>query len=343
MKCDFIDRLLELGAVEFKRAISKKENADHISTCKVCAKAVKVRSDIDDALTGLSPDKSAIGRIKAGLKAELAKSPKPLRPEKSSFISPSGIMAIVLAVLAVAGSIVALFLHNSRDEGTVIRKHEIPAHDLASATNIVGRNMFSPNRLVKLQKNETSVLELSGGRQVTLSGAGSLQVSDSGDIRMHDGKLRMAFSHSALGYKILLPTVILAIRGTTIEIEFLGETQIVKVIEGTIEWMVSASQERGELHTGEGVQVKDNRVEALDNLQTLTKTANGIIPEKEQPVASGLPGAHRTAEVVPEIRGAPAGSGTSLIGDGVIASSASGATKTEILDNHKLGRLDDGF
>ncbi|MFZ2956541.1 MAG: hypothetical protein WA705_06600 [Candidatus Ozemobacteraceae bacterium] len=346
MKCDFLDRFYELPATEFRAAVSKKEHADHISACKVCAKAVKTRFGVDEALTGLSPDTPAIGRMLTALTIELSKSPRPLKPEKFSFLSPQFISIIIFSVLAITGIVVGILVFDSNNEAQVSRNQEQPGNQPQSMPVIAGRILASPNLLMKVRKDENSVLDLTNGREVAISGAGSLHVSDSGDIIMHDGKLRMAFSHSPRGYKIVLPTVFLMIRGTTIETEISGECQIVRVIEGNIDWTVSSSKEHGELRSGEGIQVKGVRVDPLEPMKKNVEPTNMNFPEMKKGIESNVsgtvvvPGVGRVSPAKPKEVAASATSSTVL---GTAMFSASGTADPGVSDNHTVGGLDDGF
>jgi len=112
--------------------------------------------------------------------------------------------------------------------------------------------VFAGDRVL-LVKNEVCNFSYPDGRKVKFAGEGEY-IPGVNEIKIIRGGMTLSFSTSTKGYKILLPTATLGIRGTIISLLVNKGCDEVWVEEGKIEWRDKNSGANGFLKTGEGLK-----------------------------------------------------------------------------------------
>ncbi|MBF0409814.1 MAG: hypothetical protein HQM10_20905 [Candidatus Riflebacteria bacterium] len=273
MNCNEYLQWLDEGGTGECGPQKKSEYLNHAAGCPSCAKALKAHEKITNGIRAFVPGENTLKKFNKNLNQRIS-------AEKSSIqkIPESGNKLVIIIALALSLAVAAALFNYSQSVTTpqqtitspvkVIEKIHVASIRGIATITCDGKHIAASNDSADFNLLEKYRVVLSSGKEVTINYQDGrwAKIKGDGEFFVMEGALnigsnslqRIAFSKTQPGskkHRVILPTAILGVVGTTIVVQAKDEQCSVFVEEGKITWQAKSGNASGTLSAGESTKI----------------------------------------------------------------------------------------
>jgi hypothetical protein len=311
MNCsDFLRGLEETRDIEDL----KKAFGEHLEQCPSCKEHLRVWERLHRDLVALSPDQAVIDRISQKNLDQI--SPPPIGRHLLTLGLIVGICGLILFL--------GYYFISAKPAGKQWPPEEKnqPAqlpHASPEASNILA--LIDGNFSLKkptgetIQKMKTARIDSSldkvilaegdhcsvtfpPDRIVRISPPCEFSVPARGTLSVKQGDCSLSFRPSPKGYRVVLTTVILGVKGTTVRLKISESAEIIFIEEGVVDWESLSGNASGTMVTGNGIKILPSGIFPIEEIPDQkvegpltgpSPTSSENLPPPISPIASESP------------------------------------------------------